>query len=131
MVKKAVQVEAVQGVKRLTDYVQQGQQFEGDKILFEKLLGEDFALKDFVALPSKLADKPLTGAAPAAPGAQPVNKEFLVMQIEWKGKVYVTSCGAGQVVDAVKQLPKQYLPVVMRVVKDKNPKTGRMFYRVE
>ena len=131
MVKKSAQAEAAKDVKRLTDYVQQGQQFEGDKLLFEKVLGEDFMLKDFVALPSKMADK---DAKPAAPGEPPKNKEFLVMQIEWpvgSGKVYVSSCGAGQVVDAVKQLPKQYLPVAMRVVKDKNPKTGRMFYRVE
>jgi hypothetical protein len=128
MVKRAQQAEAAQEVKRLTDYVQQGQQFEGEKIQFEKLLGEDFLLKDFVALPSKMADK---DAAPPVPGAPPKNKEFLVMQIEYKGKVYVTSCGAGQVVDAVKQLPKQYLPVALKVVKDKNPKSGRMFYRVE
>lgn len=131
MVKKSAQAEAAKDVKRLTDYVQQGQQFEGEKLQFEKVLGDDFLLKDFVALPSKMADK---SPAPAAPGAPAPNKEFLVMQIEWpvgSGKIYVTSCGAGQVVDAVKQLPKQYLPVALRVVKDKNPKTQRMFYRVE
>jgi len=126
MVKKADQAAAAQEVKRLTDYVQQGQQFEGEKLQFEKVLGEDFFLKDFVALPSKMADK-----KPAAPGDPPANKEFLVMQIEWRKKVYVTSCGAAQVVDAVKQLPKQYLPVAMRVVKDTNPTTKRMYYRVE
>jgi hypothetical protein len=128
MVRRAQQAEAAQEVKRLTDYVHQGQQFEGEKLNFEKLLGEDFQLKDFAALPSKLADKQ---PAPAVPGAPAVAKEYLVMQVEWKGKIYVTSCGAAQVVDAVKQMPKQYLPVLLRVVKDKNPKTGRMFYRVE
>ncbi len=126
MIKQAKKTEAAQAVKRLTDFVQQGQQFEGEKLMFEKLLGEDFLLKDFATLPSKMVDK-----QPVTPGAPAQAKEFLVMQLEWKGKVYVSSCGAAQVVAAVKQLPKQYLPVMLKVVKDKNPKTGRMFYRVE
>jgi len=124
MVKRAEQAQAAQEVKRLTDYVQQGQQFEGEKLAFEKLLGEDFKLLDFATLPSKMSEEKL-------PDGSVKPKNFLVLQLEWQDKVWVASCGAAQVVDAVSQLPKQYLPVMLRVVKDKNPKSGRMFYRVE
>lgn len=120
---KRQQQEAVQQVKRLTDYVDTGgAQFEGEKVKFEQVLGEEVKLLDFALLNSKVSEPdPETGAVP----------KFLVMQIKWNGKTCVTSTGAGQIVDAVSQMPKQYLPVLLKPYKATNPNTKRTYYAVE
>ena len=124
---KAQQSQAAQETKRIGDYVAEmgGQQFEGEKIKSELILGEDVKLLDFAVLPSKLSEEvdPATG--------QKVKKNFLVLQIEVKGKVCVTTTGAAQVVARIEQMPKQYLPVMIKIVKAVNPENKRTYYTVE
>lgn len=117
---------AAQEVKRIGDYVPDTSiQFEGEKIKSEAILGEDIKLLDFAVLPSKMSEEldPDTGLK--------VKKNFLVLQIEVKGKVYVTSTGAAQVVARIEQMPKQYLPVMIKIVKAVNPDSKRTYYTVE
>jgi hypothetical protein len=120
---KTQQTKVVQDVKRLTDYVSTGGvQLEGEKIKFETILGEDVKLLDFATLPSKMAEPdPETGKVP----------NYLILQVEHNGKQCVTSTGAKQVVEAIEQMPKQYLPVMIKVYKATNPNTKRVFYAVE
>ena len=54
-----------------------------------------------------------------------------VQALEWKGKTYVTTSGAAQVVRALSQMPKQYLPVMLKIVKAVNPENKRTYYAVE
>ena len=117
---------AAQEVKRIGDYVADTSiQFEGEKIKSDAILGEDVKLLDFVALPSKMSEEvdPDTGLK--------VKKNFLVLQIGFKGKVCVTSTGAAQVVARIEQMPKQYLPVMIKIVKAVNPDSKRTYYTVE
>lgn len=122
MVKASEKAEAAQELKRVTDYVETGgQQFEGEKIKSEAILGEDVKLLDFAVLPSRLSEVDAEGK----------KKNFLVLQVEFKGKVCVTTTGAAQVVRAIEQMPKQYLPVMLKIVKAINPDTKRTYYTVE
>ena len=112
------QVQKPDEVKRLTDYVDTsiGEQFEGERVKGEDILGEEIKVLDFAVLPSKMGEE----------GAK-----FLVIQAEWKGKLCVFTTGAIQVVRAVQQMPKQYLPVMVKIVKLLNPETKRFYHTIE
>jgi len=118
MPKPGEQVSKPEEIKRLTDYVDTsaGEQFEGERVKSVDILGDDIKLIDFAVLPSKMGEE---------------GSKFLAMQIEWKGKLCVVTSGAAQVVAAIQQMPKQYLPVALRIVEELNPETKRNYYRVE
>jgi len=118
MPKPGKQVSKPEEIKRLTDYVDTnvGEQFEGERIKGADILGEEIKLIDFAVLPSTQGE----------PGSK-----FLVMQVERKGKLSVFTMGATQVVRAVQQMPKQYLPVVLTIIEQLNPKSNRNYYCIK
>ena len=109
-------------IKRLTDYVTTGvrDRLEGERVEMEKVMGEDLRLLDFVFIPStKFNEEGKKG-------------EFLVMQYNRPGNdtLYTSSCGGVAVVEALKQMPKNYLPVTVRIVWAKS-KAGRRYLSIE
>lgn len=104
--------------KRLTDYVDTGlASLEGEQIKNDEILGEDIELLDYASIPSKEHEG-----------------NFLVLQFKRPStgdKLYTTSIGAKQVVEAISQMPKQYLPVDVKIVERKAEKTGRMYKTIE
>jgi len=99
--------------KRLTDFVTVGVgvQLEGRRLDggVEDILGEEIELLDFVILPSKQ-----------------YGGEFAVMQFHWKDELCTTACGGTVVIDALKQMAKQYLPVLIQIIRVKG-KLGRYY----
>lgn len=113
-------------VKRIGDYVADTSiQFEGEKVKSDTILGVDVKLLDFALLPSTQSEEvdPDTG--------QKVKKNFLVLQFERDGKMFTTSTGAAQVVRRIEQMPKQYLPIMIKIIKAVNPTNKRTYYTVE
>lgn len=112
---------AVEGqIKRLTDYVHPtlGAQLEGkrlDRGGMDEVLGQDVKLLDFIMLQSK----------------EERGGEYALIQFEYKGEICVGSIGAKQVVQALKQMPKNYLPVLVKIVEHKSPTTGRFYKTIE
>lgn len=110
MTKPGAQTEAM---KRLTDYVNVGgSQLEGERVNLEDVLGEDIKLTDFIFMPSTKYEK---------------KGEFAIIQFEYEGKLCTTSTGGEVVVNALKQMPKNYLPVIIKIVKVK----GKRYYSLE
>jgi hypothetical protein len=111
--------EAVE-IKRLTDYVAVGKgvNLEGERMELEEILGKDIKLTDFVFLTSTKYEK------------ESGKSEFAVIQFELEGTLYTTSTGGRVVVDALKQMPKNYLPVTIKIIKAKS-KEGRRYYSIE
>lgn len=113
-------------LKRLTDYVEVGvgERLEGERIDLQSsgVLGEDITLLDFVFIPS----------TKYVPEDQDKG-EFLVMQYKRPGedKVYTSTCGGGAVKDALKQMPKNYLPVIIRIKWQKSESSGRRYLMIE
>lgn len=110
-----------QELKRLTDYVNvgAGERLEGEKIDLDDVLGEDIKLVDFNVVPStKFAE-------------EGKKKDFVVLQIERGGKLQVVMTGGGVVVDRIKEMPKNYLPVMIKIVRVKSPESGRKYLSIE
>lgn len=106
---------AKQARKRLTDYVQAGVQLEGDRINLEDILGEDIELTDFVFLPGVKFEG-----------------EFAVIQFRRHDstQVFTTSTGGKVVMEALKQMPKNYLPVDIKIIRTKG-KSGTKYLTIE
>ena len=104
--------------KRLTDYVAAGQgaQLDGDRIEIEKILGDDIELLDFVFLKG---DEKYGG------------KDFAVIQFHHEGKLLTTSTGAAVIVEALKEMPKQYLPVDVTIIREKGKSSGRGYLTIK
>ena len=118
--------EAAQEIKRIGDYVPDNMaQFEGEKVKSDTILGIDIKLMDFAVLPSKQGELELDELG------NKVLRNFLVLQFERDGKLFTTTTGAAQVVARIEQMPKQYLPVMIKIIKATNPTTKRTYYTVE
>lgn len=124
MVKPGVKVTKPQELKRIGDYVNVAgaERLEGDRTDIEDILGEDIVLKDFVFIEStKFKEE---GKATG---------EFAVLQFSKVGeeKVLTTACGGKVVVRALKEMPKQYLPVVIRITRQKSTTGTGRYYAIE
>lgn len=105
-----------QGLKRLTDYIQVGgAQLEGERIEFKEILGSDIELTDFVFIPSTKYV------------VEGETSEFVIIQFKLNGKLCTSSTGGKVVVDALKQCPKHYLPMIIKIIKVK----GKNYYSIE
>lgn len=108
-------------LKRLTDYVNVGvgERLEGEKVELEEILGDDIKMTDFHLVPSsKFAE-------------EGKKKEFAVIQFEQEGKLCTTMTGGQVVVDRLKMMPKNYLPVIIKIVRIKSPESGRKYLSIE
>lgn len=109
--------QAPDDIKRLTDYVQMGggTPLEGRRLdSVEEILGKEVILQDFAVVPSRQ-----------------YGGEFIVMQFTLKDELCTVACGGGVVVDSLKQMPKNYLPVKIKVIRIKSQSTGRMYLSIE
>lgn len=111
-------------LKRLTDYVTigAGERLEGERIDLQGVLGEELQLIDFVFIPStKYAEEGKDKG------------EFVVIQYKRPGddSLYTSSCGGVVVKQALKEMPKNYLPALIRITYQKSPTTGRRYLAVE
>ncbi len=127
MVKPSEKQNKPEDLKRIGDYVAKGgERLEGDRVALDDILGEDIILKDFVFIPStKFQEERKEGDA---------KKEFAVLQFCKQGepkKLLTTATGGGAVVDALKQMPKQYLPILIRIKYTKSPTSGRRYLILE
>jgi len=111
-------------LKRIGDYVKTGgERLDGEKVDIDSILGDDIILKDFVFVEStKFATE------------EKKTSEFAIIQFarpEAKDKVLTTSCGGAVVVRALKEMPKNYLPVVIRITRVKSTKGTGRYYNIE
>ena len=118
MVKTGKVAEEAKARKRLTDYVAAGTgpQLEGERVDVETILGDDIELLDFVFLKG---DEKYGG------------NDFAVIQFNSnKGVLCTTSTGAKVIVEALKEMPKQYLPVDVKIIRISS-KGGRKYLTIE
>ncbi len=112
-----------EALKRIGDYVQKGvgAQLEGEKVELENYMGQELVLKDFVFIPSTKFQQ------------EGKKSEFAVIQFTLPGsdKLMTISCGGGAVVDSLKQMPKQYLPIAVTFKWQKSPQSGRRYITIE
>ena len=103
-------------LKRITDYVSVGSsvQLEGRRLdSIEDILGQEVELVDFVIIPSKQYDN-----------------DFAVMQFNMESELVCVACGGVVIVDTLKQMPKNYLPVAVKIIRIKG-KSGRKYLSFE
>lgn len=108
-------------LKRLTDYVNvgAGERLEGEKVELEDILGEDIKMTDFNVVPSTKFAK------------EGEKKDFVVIQFMREGKLFVVMTGGGVVVDRIKEMPKNYLPVMIKIVRKTSPESKRKYLSIE
>lgn len=105
-------------LKRLTDYVDVGvgERLEGEKVDLEDILGDDIKMTDFHLVPSSKYEG---------------KSEFAVIQFEHEGKLCTTMTGGKVVVDRLKMMPKNYLPVMIKIVRVKSAESGHKYLSIE
>ncbi|MFA5377489.1 MAG: hypothetical protein WC455_17190 [Dehalococcoidia bacterium] len=113
-------------LKRVSDYVDTkgAASLDGDKVDIDDILGKDIVLQDFVFIESdKYKDEKKPGE----------KSEFAVIQFNNMGetKKLTTACGGKVVVRCLKELPKQYLPMIIRITRKKSEKGTGKYYAVE
>jgi len=103
-------------MKRAADIVAPGGgfQFEGEKIDLKELLGQEIKLLG--------VSEPMQSTFG--------ENQYIIMQVEVDGKPRVTMSGATVLVKKLSTIPKESLPVLIKLVKVKG-KTGRAYLSYE
>lgn len=111
-------------LKRIGDYVEigVGERLEGERIDIEEILGEDVALYDFVFISSTKYQT-----------EEGKKGKFAVIQFKRAGNddLLTTACGGKVVVTALEEMPKQYLPITIRITLQKSKSGGGRYYNIE
>lgn len=125
MVKPGAKENKPAELKRITDYVNvgAGERLEGDKVDIDDILGQDIVLTDFnFVQSSKYADEKSGKSG-----------EFAILQFNRIGdkKKLTTACGGKVVMRALKEMPKSYLPVTIKITRRKSDTGTGKYYAIE
>ena len=111
-------------LKRIGDYVEvgAGERLEGERIDLQTVLGDELKLLDFVFINST---KYLQEGQDKS--------DFAVIQFNKPGDkgLYTASCGGTVVKAALREMPKNYLPINIRITWAKSQSTGRRYLMIE
>ena len=94
-----------------------GQQFEGERIGMDDVLGEDIKVVNFAILPSNFLSE------------KGEHKDYVQIQIWHEGKMRVLMSGSASIVNALRATNKESLPLLTKVERVKT-KAGRQTYNL-